>query len=309
MLWMKKGLILIAIILVSAPIASANDDDWIDGITFRIENQGGEVKINYSEGGVIMGTREPGGINFDHLETDYVFPITIELKENLINSWSYRSAFIDWTFNTEFNDLPPNEENAEFTTRSSTSQYLRQTSDTRTDLLNKFFNSSEKEFTDANSNWALSTDIKYSLFMIGYYWGVFYPAFEGSHRWFKLGIGLGVFSAQLELDYNLCSAYIVSENYDEEGNLETLRSGECSGKKKIDSIEAQTVGVAAIANIVFWERVTKDSIWRFGGGTTGETIASVDSKKDKFGLKGRSSYFIPALSFSPILLLSYTSRF
>ena len=311
MLWMKKGLILIAIILVSAPITSANDGDWIDGITFRLAGASGAIKIYFSEGGEIIGTNEPGDVRLDHLEEPEfnMFPIVIELKENLINSWSYRSAFLDWTFNRELNDLPPNEENAEFTTRSSTSQNLRQTSDTRTDLLNKFFNSSEKEFTDANSDWALSADVKYSLLMIGYYWGVFYPAYGGSHRWFKFGIGGGVFSAQIKVDYNLCSAYIVTGFYYANGVKKDIQSGECSGKKKIDTIEAETVGAAAIMNISLWERVTKDSIWRFAGGEVGETIASVDSKKEKFGLKGRSSYFVPSLSFITVTVVSYTSRF
>ena len=37
--------------------------------------------------------------------------------------------------------------------------YLRQLSSVRTALYNDFFNTSDKAFADANSNWALSADM------------------------------------------------------------------------------------------------------------------------------------------------------
>ena len=109
----------------------------------------------------------------------------------------------------------------------------------------------------------------------------------------------------------MCSAYIVADKYDEEGNKETHQSGECSGKKKIDNLEAKGAGAAAILNIVVWERKTKDSIWRVLNFELGQTNLSLDPKieKETFGLKGRSGYFVPSLNILTGTFLSYTSRF
>ena len=143
--------------------------------------------------------------------------------------------------------------------------------------------------------------------MIGYYWGVFLPAFE-YHRFLKLGVGLGVFAAQFEVDYNLCSAYSVYYR-----DNDRYQTAECVGKKKIDSIDALGVGAAYVSNITIWERKTKDSIWRLfslDGGSTYTTIDQ-DKKKEKetFGLKDRTAYFVPRLSIESGTLISYTYLF
>ncbi len=65
-----------------------------------------------------------------------------------------------------------------------------------------FFNSKDKEFISANSNWTLSADLKYSTLIIGYAWGVFIPAYAGTHRWLKTAVGIGAFAAQMKIDYN-----------------------------------------------------------------------------------------------------------
>ena len=297
------------IILVSIPKVYGYDDDWIDGITFKLTINESKVEFRYrlTEGSKKRQVLGSSGGKYQpaHLSrTTYGFPIAIELKENLMNSWSYRQAYFDWTFNTEYNDMYPNSSAAEIIEGSSNQDtrtvYLRQPEQTRTALLNSFFNSSDKDFTNANPNWALSADLKYSTLIIGYSLGVFYPAYNGSHRWMKVGIGISVFAAQMKVDYNLCSRYEIEVS---EG------SGGCVGKHKIDQLETQVVGPALNINITFWERKTKDSIWRIGTGDLGYTILTEDREKSAFSLEKHDNYLIPNIEFSSNSIISYTSRF
>ena len=112
------------------------------------------------------------------------FPIAIAFKENLMNAWSYRQAYIDFIFNQKYIDLYPHEsELSEVTIEGSTrTSYRRQLGLIRSELINTFFNTSEKDFINANSNWALSADAQLNTLLLGYNWGVFYPAYNGSHR-------------------------------------------------------------------------------------------------------------------------------
>jgi len=136
--------------------------------------------------------------------------------------------------------------------------------------------------------------------MIGYSWGIFYPAYNDTHRWMKIGIGIGAFIAKMEIDYNLCSRYEIEVS---EG------SGECVGKHKIDQLETQVVGSALNVNITFWERKTKDSIWRIGSADLGYTTLSKDREKSAFSLEKHDKYLIPNIELSSSTIISYTSRF
>ena len=115
----------------------------------------------------------------------------------------------------------------------------------------------------------------------------------------------------MEIDYNLCSRYELSTTYDDEGNAESKRSGKCIGKHKIDRLETQGVGAAAIVNITIWERKTQDSIWRIGTGESGLTSLNLSREEEKkaFGLEKHENYFAPEITLTTLTLVSYTSRF
>ena len=90
--FVKQLLVLSMIILASIPKVYADDDDWIDGITFKLTINESKVEFRYrsTEGskkrqvlGSSAGKYEPTHLS----RTTYDFPIAIKLKENLMNSW------------------------------------------------------------------------------------------------------------------------------------------------------------------------------------------------------------------------------
>ena len=103
---MKHVLVFFVIILTLIPVVKAEDDDWIDGITFRLTRTFSNLNIHYYQNDLeIMGSQEPGNVDIDHLnQQSFIVPIAIELSENLMSSWSYHSAFFDFEYNKEFND-------------------------------------------------------------------------------------------------------------------------------------------------------------------------------------------------------------
>ena len=325
--FVKQILVLFVIILVSIPKVYGDDDDWIDGITYRYKSQATTIDIDYNrpfhndEDDSLSIVGNSGGVTDlpEHLQGDPIesaaFPVTLEFKEKLMTSWSFRSAYLDWTFNEKYEDLLPNSSSGELINASETSdslvQYLRQPAKTRKILTDNFFNSSDKEFTDANPNWALSADVKYSTIMIGYFIGVFYPAYNGTHRWFKLGLGIGVFAAQLQIDYNLCSAYILTSSKDADGRASDKKQARCADKKNIDRLNTNGVGSAQISSLTLWERKTNDSIWRLISFEQGTTNLNLDknSEKGAFGLEKHDSYFVPSLRLQSLTVVSYTSLF
>ena len=134
----------------------------------------------------------------------------------------------------------------------------------------------------------------------------------------KIAVGIGAYAAQFKIDYNLCSAYIVTEKYDEGGKravynewgsfgqLRKLHTGECEGKKKIDTLETIFYGTATPIGFVLWERKTKDSIWRI---LDQKGITAIAPPNKAFRLKDRSTFFVPSLDISSLTILSYTTRF
>ena len=228
--FLKQVLVLFAIIFVSVPLAKAEDDKWIDGIKIRSGHNANRtvLKMPWEGDREIIETRGAS------LERSPLLPVAIALPETLMSSWSFRGGVFEYQASTEMKDLYPyvDQEPSVDTT------ILRQKSSSRASLYNNFFNASDKAFTDANSNWALSTDVTSSRIALGYYWGVFIPAF-GNQRFLKFGAGLGVFYTNISYKLNLCSQYKVSFTIPEPSDY----GGECVGKKEIDSTSANILEV------------------------------------------------------------------
>ena len=180
----------------------------------------------------------------------------------------------------------------------------------RTSLYNDFFNDSDKAFADANPDWAMSTDVTSSRIFLGYTWGFFIPIGE-NHRFFKLGVGLGVYYIDLSLKMNLCSQYIVTpkDNPMFHDNYDQKYKGECVGKKEIDSYSGKKLGVASAAHMTIWERRTKDSIWRFVKVSEGLALGSNDKGLIRVKLKNHSKNLALWMSSLTIEMVSYTYRF
>ena len=114
---------------------------------------------------------------------------------------------------------------------------------------------------------------------------------------------------------NLCSQYKVTQNVDfykpfgiglgdtREGGF---HEGECVGKTEIDSAEAKGFGVASIGHLTLWERVTKDSIWKFGSGELGSNLTDT---ADALKLKNHDKNISVSIVSSSLEFISYTYRF
>ena len=316
--FVKHVLVLFAIILTLIPVVKAEDKSWyeIDGIRVRyainrntqliympwkIESQITPFGISPNIG-LIAGKAEPKNL----------FPLALELPETLMTSWSFRGALFEFEFPTEVKDLDPGYGHQSRTNpvNSDGIEYRRQTSSDRTSLYNEFFNTSDKAFADANSDWALSADVNSSRIFLGYIWGFFIPIGE-NHRFFKFGAGLGVYYIDLSFKLNLCSQYIVTpkDNPMFQDNYDQKYKGECVGKTEIDSFSGKKFGIASTAQYTFYERRTKDSIWRLFATTEGVALGSDDKGYIRAKLKNHSKSLALWMSSMTFELVSYTYRF
>ena len=298
MILILKSLLFPLLLLLTALPIQAEEKSWyeIDGIKFRFGSLTNDTIFKLPANRTIIDTNS----SFSHLEPLIPsFPIAIALPETLMNSWSFRGAVFEYQPKTGVKDLAPAPNNGKI---SSTTEQFRQKDQLRTSLYNNFFNASDKSFADANSNWALSADMTSSRVFLGYYWGVFIPAGE-YHRFLKVGLGLGVYYAELSYKLNLCSQYKVTPKLEDGEAASSGHGGECVGKTEIDSASSKGVGLAALNHFTIWERVSKDSIWKFGSGEIGR------SKPFALKLKNHDKNLEVEISSMSLELISYTYRF
>ena len=299
---LKQLLVLPMIILVSIHTAYAEDKSWyeIDGIKIRNGWTGGrtvfETAWTNDKKSVIESRSQGSKVS---QERTPLLPVAISLPETLMNSWSFRGAIFEFKPKREIKDLYPYQEEV-----NDDTTFFRQRDSIRTLLYDEFFNASDKAFADANPNWALSADATSSRIFLGYFWGVFIPAFE-YHRFLKFGWGLGVYYADVSYKLNLCSEYKVSIN-PEEASTEKVYGGECLGKNEIDSASAKFFGSSHNINISLWERVTKNTIWKIFSGT--EAFSLGDNSKH-CNLKNHNNKLNIWMTSSTVELISFTYRF
>ena len=89
----------------------------------------------------------------------------------------------------------------------------------------------------------MSADVSTARIFLGYYSGLFIPIGD-YHRFFKFGLGIGIYYLDYSLKLNLCSQYkltsIPPAELDDEGSAD--RKGECVGKTEIDSYSGNKLG-------------------------------------------------------------------
>ena len=297
-----KSLLLPLLLLLTALPVQAEEDKWIDGIKIRVSYLKNMTLIYLPWEGTksnIIQRRD----DFSHLEDITIFPIAITLPEKLMNSWSFRGGFIEWHYSNE-QDLPPYPDDDKQIIQSDTTNW-RQNSSLRTSLYNNFFNASDKTFADANSNWALSADVTSSRVFLGYYWGVFIPAFE-YHRFAKMGLGLGAFYGDLSYKLNLCSQYKITPNNTPGLDAGSRRGhgGACVGKTEIDSSSYKGFGLTVNGSFTIWERVTKDSVWKIMTGAGATLLNDLELK-----FKNHSKNLGSKIEIGSLEFISYTYRF
>ncbi len=271
----------------------------------------------------VLSSRDPLYSNEEKTKqaTNFSYPFTLEFEENLMNAWSYRTAFFEYIPNLSLTDLPPDSngeiEDSGFEHLMSKLKNFRQNSDTRRKLLDHFFNSSDKEFTNANSQWALTADIEADIYMIGHYWGVFLPTKERNPthnlkiKFFKLGFGFGLFHADIKIDYSLCSKHeAFTEAY--------MASPRCHDKTNIETIEAKVNGGILASSIYLFEIRSKNKVRnkgsafiRFFGVEMFETFLNIDKSSGKkvFAFQKHDNYFTPKFTFTRSTFLEFSILF
>ena len=289
----KYVLVIIISILLSIPSVYAEDDKWIDGIRVRYGLEWYETDISMPLAGKdkdIIKTES----SISKFAPVSQFPIAITLPEKLMNSWSFRGAFLEYQNRTELKDLAPVA--SDNVIHSDTTNW-RQKPDERTYIYNNLFTASDKTFADANPNWALSADTVSSRFLFGYNWGVFIPVGE-NNRFLKLGVGPAIYSLNFSMKLNLCSEYKITPSPGKSDG----HSSECVGKREIDSASIDKVVLATSLVVSLWERFTKDSVWRILSQSAGDADFNVKLKNNSIdlGIKFRTAI---------TEIISYTYRF
>ena len=290
---MKYVLVLFAVMMVLVSTVYAEDDKWIDGIRFRYGQEWYETYIS-----IPLAGKDTDIIKTENTISKFTpisqFPIAITLPEILMNSWSFRGAFLEYQNRTELKDLAP--QASDNVIHSDTTNW-RQKPDERTYIYNNLFTASDKTFADANSNWALSADTVSSRFLFGYNWGVFIPVGE-NNRFLKFGLGPAIYYLNFSMKLNLCSEYKITPSPGKSDG----HSSECVGKREIDSASIDKVILATSVVVSLWERFTKDSVWRILSQSAGDADFNVKLKNNSIdlGIKFRTAI---------TEIISYTYRF
>ena len=290
---MKYVLVLFAVMMVLVSTVYAEDDKWIDGIRFRYGQEWYETYIS-----IPLAGKDTDIIKTENTISKFTpisqFPIAITLPEILMNSWSFRGAFLEYQNRTELKDLAP--QASDNVIHSDTTNW-RQKPDERTYIYNNLFTASDKTFADANSNWALSADTVSSRFLFGYNWGVFIPVGE-NNRFLKFGLGPAIYYLNFSMKLNLCSEYKITPSPGKSDG----HSSECVGKREIDSASIDKVILATSVVVSLWERFTKDSVWRILSWSSGDANFNVKLKNNSMDLVIKSRTAITEF-------ISYTYRF
>ena len=290
---MKYVLVLFAVMMVLVSTVYAEDDKWIDGIRFRYGQEWYETYIS-----IPLAGKDTDIIKTENTISKFTpisqFPIAITLPEILMNSWSFRGAFLEYQNRTELKDLAP--QASDNVIHSDTTNW-RQKPDERTYIYNNLFTASDKTFADANSNWALSADTVSSRYLFGYNWGIFIPVGE-YNRFLKFGLGPAIYYLKFSMKLNLCSEYKITPSPGKSDG----HSSECVGKREIDSASIDKVILATSVVVSLWERFTKDSVWRILSWSSGDANFNVKLKNNSMDLVIKSRTAITEF-------ISYTYRF
>ena len=228
---------------------------------------------------------------------------SIKLKDNLINSFMFRGANIDFIYNGLVLDLPPAKDNNEMIYTHNNELILRQDVNLRKKLINEFFNNNDKAFAYSNDYWSLSSDIQKNVLLFGYSFGFFIPI-GSEHRFFinSYGIGLGFYSYNIIL--NLCEKYKLSELSKDKLTDEVYYQGTCEGKTKIDEATLKGYYTTLFQSLTLWQWKSKDAIYQIGKIENSQGTGSGTSNLIK-----HKSNISTNVIFDSIEFITYTYRF
>ena len=139
-----------------------------------------------------------------------IFPVFLQLDENLLSNWAYGEAVVDFAPMRRENLPPKLKEEYDYGTiiNENTTDFDLDSSKTKITE----FRSAYPEYAtqiDNATNPAISADYDVKLYTVGYNWGIFLPISE-RHRIFTLGMGVGLSYSDGVLIMNLCDPYHIS---------------------------------------------------------------------------------------------------
>ena len=132
------------------------------------------------------------------------------------------------------------------------------------------------------------------------------------HRFFKIGLGIGVSRIESEVKINLCDSYTVELNYVEENELDLLHDGKCNNPTILVNFSYLQAELSGGLMFLLWERVSKDSIWQFFGMKMVSNLGSFSSIQmgKTYNLKTLDNQLINfSTSLQSYEILTYTYRF
>ena len=314
--------LLIPLLLIISAWSVHAEDSWltIDGIRIRYGVDlppaelfaVGEYDVAWSNSAINVPPKmRRGGGTVTYYGGTVKFPLTISFSETLLNKWSFRQAYLNFSPTQTTKNIPPVSSVTvsaylnEGVNNNSDYFYLKQRNDVRTHLKNNFLPKylSSTQINNLPTNWAISYDIKGSAIMIGYMYGVFWPI-RDIQRLFKAGLGVGISRLDNSININLCDSYTVTLNYITEKEtrvgLEKYHEGKCNNPNNIVSFSYVEASISIGYHFTLWERVSKDSIWKI---ISGDVTMNINTP----GTGRNNTKFTTILSSTE--LLSYTYRF
>ena len=187
-------------------------------------------------------------------------PVFLQFDEELINNFTFTSSFLTATSLVK-TDHHPNLKYGSYANLINQRIYEVPTEDT---FMGEFSNSYPKysAIIDNASNPSLSAD--YEVYKVSFIknWGIFYPSSD-NHRWFSIGVGVGVQYTEGIYAINICDPYSIStkEKSVSLGALGYYHEGFCLNKKELYSPKINNVGLEFHIPIILYSYIGES--WEF----------------------------------------------
>tara|TARA_B100001123_G_scaffold68415_1_gene76393 strand:- start:69 stop:992 length:924 start_codon:yes stop_codon:yes gene_type:complete len=304
------------LMVISASVIQANDKT-VDGIKFRYSTVLSQDKFEIDDYEIAEYDTNINMTYTGPFAGKQKFPIAIVFPESLMATWLFRQAYFDFSIEDEINDIPPIPDQSISSQLDSafndsrTTIHLRQKTGTREYLrenfLPKYFSASQ--ISNLPENWAITHDLKRSALALGYMWGFFIPLGE-KHRFFKIGMGLGIALLDNNIKIKFCDSYDVAvktqKDIQDKDNLANSHEGKCTNPNNLENIAYKEIIASYGGHFTVWERISKDSAWQILSIDNVQIMSFYKDEKVKT-LDGRYARFTTGLSGSDII--TYTYRF
>ena len=186
-----------------------------------------------------------------------IFPVFLQLDENLLSNWAYGEAVVDFAPMRRENLPPKLKEEYDYGTiiNENTTDFDLDSSKTKITE----FRSAYPEYAtqiDNATNPAISADYDVKLYTVGYNWGIFLPISE-RHRIFTVGLGVGLSYSDGVLIMNLCDPFHISLEEKSTGR-NPYKQGFCQNKQDLVSVSIKGLNFNTNYKIIPYSFIGED---------------------------------------------------